>query len=214
MFNSQMPSLEDLPTSRQLVRSTILAAAAAGTLLVTVILPSEYAIDPTGIGRVLGLTEMGELKMQLADEAAADAARTGIKPEAGASAVTAPPVVARTNAAVAASTPEAAATRTDEISVSLAPGEGAEIKVVAAQGARIAFDWSVTGGHVNYDTHADAPGISYHGYGKGQESTGERGELVAEFDGSHGWFWRNRSGARVTVILRTDGDYSAIKRVV
>ena len=75
MFNSQMPRLEDLPSSNQLVRSTLIAAATAGALLVTVVLPSEYAIDPTGVGRVLGLTEMGEIKMQLADEAAADAAR-------------------------------------------------------------------------------------------------------------------------------------------
>ena len=217
MFNSQMPNLEDLPTSRQLVRSTILAAAAAGALLVTVILPSEYAIDPTGVGRVLGLTAMGEIKMQLAEEAAADAARdsrTADTADAEASAVTAPPAAARTDAVVDASTPKAASARTDEMRVSLAPGEGAEIKVVASQGARIAYDWSVTGGHVNYDTHADAPGIPYHGYGKGRESTGERGELVAAFDGSHGWFWRNRSGAPVTVTLRTDGGYSEIKRVV
>ena len=98
--------------------------------------------------------------------------------------------------------------------MALAPGEGAEIKVDAGEGARIAFDWSVAGGHVNYDTHADAPGISYHGYDKGRESTGEQGTLVAAFDGSHGWFWRNRSGAPVTVTLRTDGAYTAIKRVV
>jgi hypothetical protein len=209
MFNSQMPQLEDLPTSRQLVRSTLIAAAAAGALLVTVILPSEYAIDPTGIGRALGLTEMGEIKMQLAEEAAADAA---LDAQAAAPTIQAP--VPATADASPATPATAAAMRTDEMRVSLAPGEGAEIKVDAAQGARIAFDWSVAGGHVNYDTHADAPGISYHGYGKGRESTGERGELVAAFDGSHGWFWRNRSGAPVTVTLRTNGVYSAIKRVV
>ena len=74
MFNSQMPRLEDLPTSKQLIRSTIIAAATAGAILAVVILPSEYGVDPTGAGKVLGLTEMGEVKMQLAEEAAADAA--------------------------------------------------------------------------------------------------------------------------------------------
>jgi hypothetical protein len=215
MFNSQMPRLEDLPSSGQLVRSTLIAAAAAGALLVTVVLPSEYAIDPTGVGRVLGLTEMGEIKMQLAEEAAADAARDAQIANAqpiAAPATTAEPATASTETAPAAR--EATATRTDEMQVALAPGEGAEIKVDAGEGARIAFDWSVAGGHVNYDTHADAPGISYHGYGKGRESTGEQGTLVAAFDGSHGWFWRNRSGAPVTVTLRTDGAYTAIKRVV
>lgn len=217
MFNSQMPSLDDLPTSRQLVRSTILAAVGAGALLVAVILPSEYGIDPTGIGRVFGLTEMGEIKMQLAEEAAADAAldaQTVSTARVTAPAPAAAPGVAPAEAPPQASTAATTAARTDEMRVALAPGEGAEIKVAAARGSRITFDWSVAGGHVNYDTHADAPGISYHGYGKGRESTGERGELVAAFDGSHGWFWRNRSGAPVTVTLRTEGGYTAIKRVV
>ena len=44
----------------------------AVALLATVILPAEYAVDPTGIGGILGLTQMGEIKQQLADEATAD----------------------------------------------------------------------------------------------------------------------------------------------
>ena len=58
MFNSQRPSNDDLPTTRQLLKATAVAAIAASTLLVTVVLPSEYAIDPTGVGRVLGFAEM------------------------------------------------------------------------------------------------------------------------------------------------------------
>ncbi|MFB2602180.1 transmembrane anchor protein, partial [Rhizobium phaseoli] len=72
MFNSRMPAPEDLPSSKQLVRSTIIAAAAAAAILVTVVLPSEYAIDPTGVGSALGLTAMGEIKTQLAEEAEMD----------------------------------------------------------------------------------------------------------------------------------------------
>src|SRR5215207_5473463 len=61
------------PPARQLVRSTLIAAAIASALLVTAVLPAEYGVDPTGIGRVLGLTEMGETKMALAREEAAHA---------------------------------------------------------------------------------------------------------------------------------------------
>ncbi|MDQ3078255.1 MAG: transmembrane anchor protein [Pseudomonadota bacterium] len=209
MFNSQMPHLDELPSSRQLVRSTLLAAAGAGALLVAVVLPAEYGVDPTGIGRVLGLTEMGEIKMQLAAEAdAADAAADAAPVQSTeGSAAPAP-------AAAAPAAADAGAMRDDQMQVSLAPGEAAEIKVAADEGTRIAFDWSVSGGHVNYDTHGDAPGLSYHGYGKGTRSTGERGTLIAAFGGSHGWFWRNRSDGPVTVTLRTEGGYSEIKRVV
>lgn len=214
MFNSQMPDISDLPTSRQLVRSTLIAAGAAAAILVGIVLPSEYGVDPTGIGRVLGLTKMGEIKVQLAQEAAADEA-AGVR--AAAAPAQGPTAPARSAAAVQpASAPSegGANARNDVMRVALAPGEAAEVKVTADKGARIVFDWSVEGGHANYDTHGDAPGISYHGYGKGRESTGERGELVAAFDGSHGWFWRNRSGAPVTIVVRTSGAYSAIRRVV
>lgn len=204
MFNSQKPQIEDLPTSRQLVRATALAVVAAGAILVAVVLPSEYAVDPTGVGRQLGLTQMGEIKAQLAEEAAADAA-------AGAAPAT--PVSQPAPAKVAA-VDAAAATRSDTMKLTLAPGQGAEIKATMAKGARVTFDWSVEGGRVNFDTHADAPGVDYHGYGKGKETAGESGELVAAFDGKHGWFWRNRSDGPVTITLRTDGAYNDLRRVV
>ena len=72
MYNSDMPTRAELPSSRQLLRSTAIAAAAAAALLVTVVLPAEYAIDPTGVGSLLGLTTMGEVKGQLAREAEVD----------------------------------------------------------------------------------------------------------------------------------------------
>ena len=200
MFNSQRPSTSDLPTNRQLVKATAFALVTATVLLVTVVLPAEYAIDPTGAGRLLGYSEMGEIKQQLAAEAAADEQNTAVGE-------------VRTLADNSGSGSEAAK-RTDVTELTLAPGEGAEVKAVMVEGASLQYEWSVQDGHVNFDTHADAPGIAYHGYDKGRESTGEAGTLVAAFDGSHGWFWRNRSGATVTVTLTTDGSYSEIKRVV
>lgn len=64
----------ELPSQRALARATLIALAVAGTLLLTVVLPAEFGIDPTGAGRVLGLTQMGEIKVRLAREAAEDAA--------------------------------------------------------------------------------------------------------------------------------------------
>ncbi len=207
MFNSQLPPISELPSSRQLLGSTLLAGGVAAALLATVILPSEYGVDPTGIGRLFGLTEMGKIKTQLAQEAARDAAA-----EARLANAPVAPTVAVPGKSEAST--ETAAERSDAITVKLAVGEAAEVKVTATKGIQIGFDWSVAGGHVNYDTHADAPGIDYHGYGKGRESTGERGSINAAFDGKHGWFWRNRSDAPVTITLRTTGAYTEIKRVV
>ena len=73
MSNLDTPGSEP-PTARRLVRSTVVALAVAGAILMTVVFPAEYGVDPTGIGRVLGLTQMGEIKSRLAAEVAADAA--------------------------------------------------------------------------------------------------------------------------------------------
>ena len=84
-MNAPLPTATqstDLPSARALFRSTVIALAVAVTLLLTVILPAEYGIDPTGAGRVLGLTRMGEIKVRLAREAAEDAAADAAAPEA------------------------------------------------------------------------------------------------------------------------------------
>jgi hypothetical protein len=76
MYNAPLPTEDELPSAARLLRSTAIAAGVALVLLFTVLLPSEYAVDPTRIGRVLGLTQMGEIKLQLAAEAEAETSRT------------------------------------------------------------------------------------------------------------------------------------------
>ncbi len=205
MYNANKPDASELPSTGKLLKSTGIAVAVASALLVTVVLPAEYGVDPTRAGSLLGLTEMGRIKMQLAAEAEAEEAN--IQP-----APVAPSAVAAAPTAGGASE-TAPGVRTDETVLTLAPDQGAEIKLVMEEGARVAFTWTSSGGAVNFDTHADRPGTSYHGYGKGTEQRVE-GELVAAFTGSHGWFWRNRTGEPVTITLRTTGAYSEVKRVV
>lgn len=221
MYNSDIPSRAELPSTRQLIRSTIIAAVSAVILLFTVVLPSEYGVDPTGIGRALGLTEMGEIKTRLAQEAAEDEAATkaanaapnAAPAQTGKEAATpaAPAVVAT---ASQPATPAATATAQwrDELSFTLTPGQGTEIKMKMKEGEKALYAWTVQGGVVNFDTHGDALGKSIS-YEKGRAVASDEGELVAAFTGNHGWFWRNRGQADVTVTLKTGGAYSDIKRV-
>ncbi len=208
MYNTTPPSPADLPSSRQLLRSTLLAALSAGVLLITVVLPAEYGIDPTGVGRVLRLTEMGEIKQQLAAEAEAD---TTTPPVASAPAAAAP--IAAPQAPVPVIEAAQAAPWRDEMRVTLTPGEGAEIKLRMQAGDKAEFSWMVEGGAVNFDTHGDGGGRSIS-YEKGRGVPADDGELEAAFTGNHGWYWRNRGQADVTVVLRTRGTYSDIKRAI
>lgn len=196
MYNANIPNRSELPSTAKLVKSTILAAVSAGVLLVTVVMPAEYGIDPTGTGRLLGLKRMGEIKVSLAQEAAARRS--------------APPVPAPESTPAA----ESAGMRSDEMKVALAPNEGTEIKVELAKGKKVDYSWASDGGRANFDVHGDSKklGIDYHGYGKGSEQKSE-GVLVAAFDGNHGWFWRNRTSKTITVTLKVRGEHTAIKHI-
>ncbi len=65
MHNAPKPNLEDLPSKAQLRRSSIIAGIGAVFIGVAVYMPAELGQDPTGIGTILGLTEMGEIKQEL-----------------------------------------------------------------------------------------------------------------------------------------------------
>lgn len=211
-----------LPSSRSLFRSTLAAAAVAVVLLVTVVMPAEYGVDPTGVGQVLGLTEMGRIKVALAKEAAiADSVEAAARADSSnrdaaslASARTPAAPGTAPGASADVTVPNAGGSANSHVTeIVLGPGEGKEIKLVMARDARVTYSWSTDRGVVNYDTHADAPGIRYHGYAKGSGKASDEGVLVAAFDGAHGWFWRNRGKEPVTVTLRTNGDYLELKRM-
>ena len=202
MYNSDMPSRAEQPSTRQLIRSTLIAAVSALLLLFTVVLPSEYGVDPSGIGRALGLTEMGEIKTRLAREAAKDATVTQAPHSEPA---------AEKSAASNAGASIGPAWR-DEMTFTLTPGQGTEVKLKMMEGDKAQYAWSVQGGVVNFDTHGDGNGRSVS-YEKGRRVANDEGELTAAFTGNHGWYWRNRGEANVTVLLRTGRAYSDIKRV-
>jgi hypothetical protein len=246
-----------------LIRSTLLAAGAAGAILVLFWLPAEYGIDPTGVGGLTGLTEMGEIKQQLAAEAEADVQAAAAAPVAAVeatptTAAPAPEILERLDRidaqlaaisavigtppsltepaaaatvvaepapeAVAAPAPdpveaavaEAAAPEPatpewrDEVSYTLNPGEGIEVKLSMEEGQTARFFWTANGSVVNFDLHGDGSGESIS-YGQGRAVPEAAGDLTAAFTGNHGWFWRNRTEAPVTVTLRTGGDYAEIK---
>ncbi|MFY0736075.1 hypothetical protein [Aurantimonas sp. NFXS3] len=245
MYNTDMPTRAELPSTRKLVRSTVIAAVSATAILVAVVLPAEYGIDPTGVGSALNLTEMGEIKTQLAAEAEADATRdaaaraapatgddaaplppaaVGVVPPPVAPlappAPPAPPAPERQSSLFGAigglfvSSAVAQEMRQDEMTITLAPGEGAEIKLTMQEGEIASFAWVVSeGGAVNYDTHGDGGGqnISYE---KGRSVSSDEGTIQAAFTGNHGWFWRNRGDAPVSLTLRTSGTYTAFERKV
>ena len=211
MYNAEIPKDIELPSSKKLIKSTAVAAVSAVVVLVTCVMPAEYAIDPTGMGKVLGLTKMGEIKQSLAEES-----ENGINAAQAVNSVEQISVETSTQTAADNAQMIMPAINKESISIELKPGQATEVKLTMPQSASVNFDWKAVGGGLNYDTHGDpvnAPKGFYHGYGKGKNETTQQGVLKAAFDGKHGWFWRNRTENPVTVTLLVEGQFSEMKKV-
>ena len=204
MYNSEKPNLDELPSTAQLIRSTIIAIVAAIIILVAIVLPSEYGIDPTGFGRATGLAEMGQIKQELSEEAKRDHGSSLMIDQQ-------PDIFARILGFLVGVAHAQETTKwKDQVRFDLKPGETNELKLAMTKGEVAFYQMIVEGGRVNFDLHAHAGGEAIT-YEKGRGSTGSEGEIVAAFDGNHGWFWRNRDKTPLTVTLKLGGAYSAIK---
>ncbi|MBP7777665.1 MAG: hypothetical protein KA371_11085 [Acidobacteria bacterium] len=189
------PSSPDLPSAARLARATLTAAALAGVLLVAVVLPAEYGIDPIGIGRALGLYRAPPAEAAPLPESTAGAAD-------GAS------------AGVGSLFKSEAPYRTDEMSVTLTAGEGAEIKAQMNAGERMVFSWTARGGGVDVDMHGEAADKAGgdRSYWKGEFEESGHGAFEAPMAGNHGWFWQNLNDEPVTITVKTSGFYRRLFR--
>ena len=96
----------------------------------------------------------------------------------------------------------APAGKTDEVVFTLKLNEGIEYKMTMLRGGVAQFSWRTDGGKVNYDMHGTpTTGGKETSYKKGSQVASDTGTLTAAYDGSHGWFWRNRGSADVTITL-------------
>ncbi|MDD9718667.1 transmembrane anchor protein [Dinoroseobacter sp. PD6] len=202
-LTAEKPDPAILPTPRQLRRSTIAAVIGAAFIGVGVYLPAEYGIDPTGAGNVLGLTEMGEIKQQLAREAAEDELIHGGGEQSSR--------LVDDIFGLFVGAAHAQEAWTDTETFTLAPDAATEIKLVMEAGDVAEYAWVAEGGRINFDLHAHGDGQSVD-YDRGRGATEGQGSIEAPFPGEHGWFWRNRDDSHVTVTLQLRGAYSEIVR--
>lgn len=195
MTNFEAPNRAELPTKAQLNRATALAALIAGVILVTTVLPAEYGIDPTGIGAITGLKKMGDMK------------------EAAHVAEQAPVATATMNAPVAEETKSSPGVQTGKVNLTLQPGEGREVKATMKAGEEFDFAWTTDGGQVNYDQHGEIAGAAsdeFTSYEKGTKAS-STGKFRAPFDGTHGWYWRNRTKGPITITVTATGQFETFE---
>lgn len=167
------------------------AALALTAVVVVIVLPAETGIDPTGLGKASGLTEM-------ANPQANETLARGLKRKG---------VFTPSETALPAEPGES-----DQWTYDLEPYQEIELKYVLEEGAPVVFSWSADG-PLNYDMHA-------HPFAGGEALTesyavtkGDRqsGRYVAPFAGIHGWHWQNRGMATVRLTLNASGKIKGSK---
>lgn len=209
MSHSELSVIQMVP-KRELVRGTFIAAIVAAVILSVAVLPAEYGIDPTGAGGALGLTKLHAADVVSAAEQKAASALPDQSTLAKGSTVSA---VGEARALTISSKPTVPY-RSDEMEVVLAAGKGVEVKTHLAKGATLIYAWKTKNAEqVNHDFHGEpinAKENEFESFILENGVSESRGTLVAPFTGVHGWYWKNKTGEPVTVVLRSSGFYSDI----
>jgi hypothetical protein len=210
---------------RQRERIALATAAAmfvAGVVLVTVVLPAEYGVDPTGTGTAFGLTQIAE----------AEQAVTVTEPVGGETSAAAAPEISigaggrptlRHGQAVPSASgadgkpilewnragadyQQAQRYRRHSRTFALGPDEAMEFKYHLGKDGGFVYSWTSTG-KVQVDFHGEPEGKpkGYAEFYDQAEREGATGTFVAPAPGIHGWYWKNLTSASITITLNTAG---------
>lgn len=173
-------------TNKSLVKAILIAVTIAVIMLVTVILPAEYNIDPTGAGKAMGLTALSGQTEQ------SDSAVNG--------------------RSQANESKTSAATHSDLVEITIPAGRGIEYKFQMSQYGKMEYEWITNGAPLYFDLHGEPEGDTsgyFESYAIASVSE-MKGSFTAPFAGSHGWYWKNNSSEDISIQLMVSGEYSII----
>jgi hypothetical protein len=187
-----LPSVE-APSTRAILKATLIALAAALVILFTAVLPAEYGIDPLKTGKALGLTGISQT------------------PEVKKGAV---PTPAPGTTGVYTSEPGIYKVESEDFTLS--PGDGMEMKYHMQKGAEMVYGWKASA-NLAYEFHGEPDQKPSKDYFESYELNDKPGKdsmygsFTAPTTGIHGWFWHNTSKKDVSFHLTVAGFFDSAK---
>lgn len=174
--------------NRQLTKQFFIACLVAVILLLTIVLPAEYQIDPLSTGKLLGLDKMS-------------AESTGLNTT---------PVDVKDDLSIFRLSKPISPLHTETREVVVDGYEGIELKATMQQGDGFTFDWRAKDGPLYTDMHGEytSDTSQFETYFKEKSINQQQGTFVAPFDGTHGWYWQNMQEKAVTVSITISGFYN------
>jgi len=194
------------PSGKRLLTGIAIAIVAATVILLIAVLPAEFGIDPTRLGRALGLTAINgpNRVLEVKDVVGGNENYRKVEiPDPG-------QPIPLPNPAVVQIKAEEAKSRT--MKVTLQPDQETEIKAILESAQVVLYSWNADG-EVYTDFHGHEPnsGQAFVRYEEQQSGHEGHGSLVAPFSGEHGWFWLNISDKPVTITHNVSGFFSDMK---
>ncbi len=193
---------ENIPiqSTKSLVNASLVAVSLAMLILFTAVLPAEYGIDPTGLGKKMGLTVLAEPSSQVAKNCPGTV-QVQVDNSATKSIANQPEV--------AAQQADALTERNDTVSIVIPPNKGLEYKFYMERDYALDYSWKTDGKPIYFDFHGEPKGAK-NGYFKSYATATDSkasGSLMTPFEGIHGWFRENGTNQPITIQLNTKGVY-------
>lgn len=97
----------------------------------------------------------------------------------------------------------------DTIDITLPPFGDKEYKLYVQEGSTFVYAWQTDGEALYYDFHAEPANDTTGAFESYDISTKSQatGSFTAKFEGTHGWYWKNKSSRPVQITLSTNGEY-------
>ncbi len=201
--------------TKKIIVATFAALIIGIIILVTAVLPAEYGIDPTGIGKRAGFTKLYQPAEQNiltpSMGIVAQPAYKLLKLEGGGS----EPEIERPAEANNPAPEKQYEEREDSIQISIRAGKGMEYKVRMLKYGRLKFEWQTDKGAVYYDCHGDVKqanppkDIYFESYAISY-SNNVIGNIVSPYEGKHGWYFKNINAFDIKISIRMKGQYEII----
>jgi hypothetical protein len=208
MAHIDPPDAAELPSLARLRAATAAVLALAIGIYYAIVLPAEKGIDPTGVGRAIGLLEMGEIKQDIAAEALADSIDAIARREADSA------WVVDSLQAMTLPVSPGGAGKTDTIRVKI-PGKGSgEAMLRMEEGAWARYSWRADRGVLDADVRGDSAGAPehwLHRYAYSSADSSSVGVIRAAFRGEHGIIWQNFGDLSVTVTFIVFGTHDGVR---
>ncbi len=183
------------PSIKSLLWSCFFSILLAIIILLVAVLPAEYNIDPTGLGKTFGLTVLADSKEAV---------------------ITCPELVNTNNISGVKSKSQDKQTQSikwkDTVVITVPARKGLEYKFHLSKGEKLEFAWNTKGASLYFDFHGEPQGDTTGYFKSFKESTQSKssGTLTAPFTGSHGWYWENKTNQAVSITLKTHGNYKIL----